>query len=283
MPKRDAAEFGHVGAQAGGVDGAESGDRFDDGRAAGQLGVGGDACAHAAVVVGDRVAHAVDGRVGPAAQFGIEFVTELAERRELLDELAAKGEQVTEQHEVPRRGRGAFQAVEADEAGEHGGVDAVVLGEHPDGLGEAPGAQRIDEHGLEAGVAEALVQVAVKASGGLEDHAYDTVLEQPVAQGAAAHLGVVEAALVAAVEDVRVEVRLADIDAGDAEGGGGVHSCVPFLLQSGAVPMLPFRPRRNRGGGPTKLADGPGSPRATRSDPPPPVGPGQAPPAASPR
>ena len=59
----------------------------------------------------------------------------------------------------------------------------------------------------------------MKAPGGLEDHAFDTVLEQPVAQGAAAHLGVVEAALVAAVE-----VRLADIDAGDAEGGGGVIS-----------------------------------------------------------
>ena len=112
-------------------------------------------CAAVAAGVGDRVAHAVDGRVGPAAQFGIEFVAELAERRELLDELAAKGEQVTEQHEVPRRGRGAFQALEAAEAGQHGGVDAVVLGEHPDGLGEAPGAQRIDEHGLEAGVAEA--------------------------------------------------------------------------------------------------------------------------------
>ena len=96
---------------------------------------------------------------------GIELVTELAQGRELLDELAAQGDQVPEQQEVARPGRGALEA----EAGQHGGVDAIVPSQHSEGLGEAPRAPRVDEHGHEAGVEEALVQVAVVAPDGLED------------------------------------------------------------------------------------------------------------------
>ena len=49
----EGAELGHGGAEAGSVDGPEAGDRMDDGVAAGERGVGGDAVAHAAVAVGD--------------------------------------------------------------------------------------------------------------------------------------------------------------------------------------------------------------------------------------
>ena len=196
----------------------------------------------------------------------------------MLDELAAEGEQVAEQARVGLLGRGGWQVVQEAEASEHGSIDAVVLGELADGLGEAPGAQGIDQDSLKAGVGEALVQVAVVAPGGLEDGAADAVLEQPVAQGAAAGLGIVELAVELARVDVGVEFRLADIDAGDDNGGGVGHSCVPILLRFGSVPTLPSRARRNCCDGPTKLEHGSGNPRKVRSDPSPPVGPGLAPP-----
>ena len=127
-------------------------------------------------------------------------------------------------------------------AGQHGGVDAVVLGEPADGFGAAPGAQRVDRDGFETGVEQALVQLAVVAPGGFEDGAG---LDQPVAQSAAA--------------------GLADIDAGDYSWGGNGHccvvflsnasghSCVPVLLRCGSVPTLPLRAHRNCCDGPTKL------------------------------
>ena len=127
------------------------------------------------------------------------------------------------------------------------------------------------------------MEVAVVAPGGLEDGAGDAVLEQPVAQGAAAALVVVELALEAALEDVGVELGLADVDAGNDNGVELGHSCVPILLRFGASPTLPFRVRRNGCDGPTKLGNGAVSPRSKRSGPSPPVGPGQAPPGASPR
>ena len=89
---------------------------------------------------------------GQPAASGGEFGAELAEGAELFDELAAESEPVAEQLEVARQGRGGIEAVKEAEAGEHGGVDAVVLGELADGLGEAPGAQGVDQDGLEAGL-----------------------------------------------------------------------------------------------------------------------------------
>ena len=257
----EGAELGHVGAEAGGGDGAATGDRADAGGAAGECGVGGDALAHAALAVGAVGLEGLERGAGTAGGCGVEFGTELAEGAELLDELAAEGEQVAEELEVVRLGRGGLEAVEEAEAGEHGGIDAVVLGESSDGFGEAAGAQGVDQDGLEAGLSEALVEVAVVAAGGLEDGPGDAVLEQPVAQGAAAGLGVVELALEAGVEDVGVEPGLADIDAGDYDGIGTDHSCIPVLLRFGAVPTLPFRSRRNGCDGPTKLQYGSWSPR----------------------
>ena len=252
----EGAELGHVGAEAGGGDGAAAGDRADDGGAAGECGVGGDAGEHAALAVGAVGLQGVEGGAGAAGGLGSEFGAELAEGAELFDELAAEGEQVAEVLEVARLGWGRLEVVEEAEAGEHGGVDAVVLGESSDGFGEAAGAQGVDQDGLEAGLSEALVEVAVVAAGGLEDGPGDAVLEQPVAQGAAAGLGVVELALEAGVEDVGVELRLADVDAGDYDGIEFSHSCVPVLLRFGAVPTLPFRSRRNGCDGPTKLKYG---------------------------
>ena len=52
LAAREVAELGHVGAQAGGVDRAEAGNRADDGGAAGERGVGGDAGLHPGVAVG---------------------------------------------------------------------------------------------------------------------------------------------------------------------------------------------------------------------------------------
>ena len=271
----EAAEFGHVGTEAGGIDGAEAGDRADDGSAVGERGVGGDAGLHAGIAVGDGGAQSVDGRMRAGGGLGIEFGTELAEGVELADELAAAGEQVAEQGEVARPWQGRAEVLEQAEASEHGGIDAVVFGELAEVLGEAPGAPGVDENGVDAGVGEALVQVAVVAAGGFEDGAGDTVLEQPVAQGAAAALVVAELAVETALEDVGVELGLADVDAGEDNGVGCSHSCVPILLRFGASPTLPSRARRNCCDGPTKLQHGSGNPRRTRSDPSPPVGPGQ--------
>ncbi len=239
--------------------------------------------AHAAVAVGDVGLEGRERGAGAAGSLGVEFGAELAEGAELLDELAAEGEQVAEELEVPRLGRAGLQTVEEAETGEHGGIDAVVLGELSDGFGEAAGAQGVDHDGFDASVGEALVEVTVVAPCGLENGAGDAVLEQPVAQGAAAALVVVERALEAALEDVGVELGLADVDAGNDNGVGLGHSCVPILLRCGASPTLPFRVRRNYCDGPTKLSNGAVSPRYKRSGPSPPVGPGQAPPGASPR
>ena len=263
----ESAEFGHVRAEAGGIDRAETGDRLDDRGAAGEGGIGGDAGLHLAVALGDRGLHSLEGRRGSCGGFGIEFGTQLAEGGELLDKLAAQHEQVAEQLEVVRLGRGAFEALEEAEAGEHGGVDAIVLGELADGLSKASGAQRVDQHGLEAGVEEALVEVAVVAAGRFEDGAGDAEAEQPVAQGTAAGLGVVELAVETAVENVSVELGFADVDPGDDNRVGGSHSCVPILLRFGSVPTLPSRSRRNCCDGPTKLDHGSGNPRGSRSGP----------------
>ena len=207
-------------AERGSVDGAEAGNRLDDRVAAREFGVGSDAVAEAAVAVGDVGLEGLERGTGAAGGLGVEFGEELAESAELLDELATESEQVAEQPEVASLWRGAVKAVEEAEAGEHGGIDAVVLGELADGFGEAPGAQGIDHDGVEASVGEALVEVAVVAPSGLEDGAGDAVFEQPVAQGAAAGLGVVELPVEVALVDVGVEFRLADIDAGDDNGGG---------------------------------------------------------------
>ncbi len=192
------AELGHVSAEAGGVDGTEAGDRLDDGVAAGELGVGSDALAHAAVAVGDVGLEGRERGAGAASGLGVEFGAELA----------AEDEQVAEELEVPRLGRDRLQAVEEAETGEHGGIDAVVLGELSDGFGEAVGAQGVDQDGFDASVEEALVEVAVVAPCGLENGAGNAVLEQPVAQGAAAALVVVELAVESACEDVGVELSL---------------------------------------------------------------------------
>ena len=233
--------------------------------------------AEAAVAVGDVGLEGLERGARAAGGLGVEFGDELAEGAKVLDELAAESEQVAEQAKVPRLGRGALKALEKAEASEPGGVDAVVLGEQADGLGEAPRAQRVNEDGFEAGVVEALVEVAVVAAGGFKYGAGDVVLEQPVAQGAAAGLGVVELAVEIARVDVGVEFRLADIDAGDDNGGGVGHSCVPILLRFGSVPTLPFRARRNCCGGPTKLPDGSVNPRCETVRPAAVGVPGQAP------
>ena len=232
------AELGHVSAEAGGVDGTEAGDRLDDGVAAGELGVGSDALAHAAVAVGDVGLEGLERGAGAGSGLGVEFGAELAESAELLEELAAEDEQVAEELEVPRLGRDRLEAVEEAETGEHGGIDAVVLGELSDGFGEAAGAQGVDQDGFDASVEEALVEVAVVAPCGLENGAGNAVLEQPVAQGAAAALVVVELAVESACEDVGVELSLADVDAGDYSGRGRCHSCVPILLRCGSDPRF---------------------------------------------
>ena len=69
-------------------------------------------------------------------------------------------------------------------------------------------------------------------------------LEQPVAQGATTAFVLVEVAFEAAREDMGVEHRLADIDAGDYPGGGLARSCVPVLFRFGATSALRFRSRR---------------------------------------
>ena len=173
----DGAELGHVGAQAGGVEGAEAGDRANDRDAAGEGLVGVEGGLDLGVEpadLGDEGLHD-----GGAQLVAVDFRAQLAQGVAVLDELAAEGEQVAEKAQVVGRGRGGLQAVKQAVAGQHGGVDLVVLGAAAEGLGEAPGVQRVGEHGLEAGVEEALVQAAVVAAGGLEDDTRDAQAQQP--------------------------------------------------------------------------------------------------------
>ncbi len=193
--------------------------------------------------------------------------------------LAPDRDQVVETVQDGGFGRGAGQVGEEAVACQHGGVDAVVLGEPADGFGEAPGAQRVDRDGFETGVEQALVQLAVVAPGGFEGGAGDAVLDQPVAQSAAAGLGVGEVAGLAARFEIGVESGLANIDAGDYSWGGNGHccvvflsrasrhSCVPVLLRCGSVPTLPLRACRNCCDGPTKLEHGSKGRGGKRSDP----------------
>ncbi len=241
----DGAQFGHLGTQAGGRDRAAAGHRLDDLGAARQGSVGGDTSQHALLAGADVGLQAIATVSDAGSRLGGEFGAQLAEGAELYHELAARGQQVTEQLQVIVLGRGRHEAVKLAEAGQHGSVDAVVLGELSEGLGEAPRAQRVDQHGLQAGLEEALMQTAVIAPGGLEDSAADAVLQQPVAQGAAAALVILEVALQTALEDVGVEPGFADIDTGDYGRLGWCHSCVPVLLRYGATPTLPLRSRRN--------------------------------------
>ena len=81
----------------------------------------------------------------------VEFGVKLAEGSELVAELAAESGQVAELAEVLRPGRGRCEVVQAAEAGEHGGIDTVILRQSPEGFGEASRAQRIDQDGLDAG------------------------------------------------------------------------------------------------------------------------------------
>ena len=55
---------------------------------------------------------------------------------ELVEELAAESEQVDELAEVLRPGRGRCEVVEEAEAGEHSGIDTVILHQPPEGFGE---------------------------------------------------------------------------------------------------------------------------------------------------
>ena len=96
----EAAEFGHLGAEAGGIDGSAAGDRLDDGVTAAEFGVGGNACAHTAVAVLNVGLEGFERGGGAASGLGAEFGAELAQGTELLDEFAAEGEQVAEVLEV---------------------------------------------------------------------------------------------------------------------------------------------------------------------------------------
>ena len=81
---------------------------------------------------------------------------------------------------------------------------------------------------------EALVEPAVVPSGGLEHGAVDAVPEHPVAECAAAGLVVLELTIGAEIEDVGVELRLAEIATGDYDEIESRHSCVPVLVRFGA-------------------------------------------------
>ena len=67
----EAAEFGHGGAEGGGVDGAEAWDRLDDGVATGEFGVGSDAVAHAAVAGSDVGLEGLGGGAEAAGGLGV--------------------------------------------------------------------------------------------------------------------------------------------------------------------------------------------------------------------
>ena len=106
----EGAEFGPVSAEAGGVTGPQPGIDW-------MLASRRESPASAAMRPPAAVAVGLEGLArgaGAAGGLGVEFGAELAERAELLEELAAEGEQVAEELEVVRLGRGGFQAVEGN-------------------------------------------------------------------------------------------------------------------------------------------------------------------------
>ena len=230
-----------VGAQAGSRETTAAGDRGDDVGVTREDGIGGDGIQRVPLAGGDVGQEGVDGCGGAPGGLRTEFGGELAEGAELLQELSPESEQVAELPEVLRPGRGRCNVIEQAEAAQHGGIHAVVLRQLPEGFGEARRVRRFDQDGLDAGIGEALAEIAVAAPGALEDGAGRAVPEQPIAHGTAAAPVVSEHAIDAALEEVDVELRLADIDAGGRHGSGFVHSCVLVLLRFGFVPTLPLR------------------------------------------
>lgn len=89
----------------------------------------------------------------------------------------------------------AFQPEQHAHAGEHGRIDAVVLGFLSNGLGEAPRPLGVDlDHGVSGGVSggsEACFQIAVVAAGGLE-HDPAGCLAEPAREGPDPGVGVLE-------------------------------------------------------------------------------------------
>ena len=114
------AELGHVGAQAGGVEWAEAGDRAQDRDAEGEGVVGVDA----------GLDPGIEGlHDGGAERVAVDFRAQLAQGVAVRDELVPQeGEQVAETAQAGGRGRRGLQAAEEAVAGQHGGVDLVVLG-----------------------------------------------------------------------------------------------------------------------------------------------------------
>ena len=90
-----------------------------------------------------------------------------------------------------------------------------------------------------------------------------------ISHGAAAALVVPEPTIKATIQEVDVELRLADIDAGDCDGAGFVHSCVHVLLQFGSVPTLVLRsPEMDAAGQPSYRTDVESEGQAVRPPPP---------------
>ena len=156
---------------------------------------------------------------------------------------------------------------------QHGGSDAIGLGQLPEGFGEAPGAVGPRQHGFAAAGGQGLMPAAVVAPGGLKDRPLDAVPLQPGAQRPAAEPVVGEAASVAAGLDMRIEPTLADIDAGGRWYSGRVPGLL--LLGLGLVGLTPLHPFRARGtgcDGPSPTSCGAKLSPETRSDPSPGAG-----------
>ena len=151
----------------------------------------------------------------PQAGLGFEFRGQLPQFGAFVDESPADQHEVLELTEALRRRRRRLQAVQTPQPGQHRRIDAIRLGKLAERLGETPSAGRLHQNSLAAACGKALVQPAVVAAGRFEDRAAHPAPLQPLAQGAAAELRVLEAARQVERVDVDVEPLLAHIDAGN--------------------------------------------------------------------
>ena len=212
----DAAEFGQVGAKHSCGDGADTRDGPQDRGAASQgfvgfEGLGNGLVEHTDLAVGSLVEAAERGRRGSGTEFGDALATVCP----ILDTGGSGRQQVLQLLEIAFQWKRPAPARQAPEESQHGGIDAIGLGEPTHAARKLPGLERVGQDDLQAGLVEAALQGPMVASSWLEHYAPHAQPAQPVARRAPAAGSVGKAAGGSARLDLHVELGLADIHASD--------------------------------------------------------------------
>ena len=155
----DAAEFGQVGAKHSCGDGADTRDGPQDRGAASQgfvgfEGLGNGLVEHTDLAVGSLVEAAERGRRGSGTEFGDALATVCP----ILDTGGSGRQQVLQLLEIAFQWKRPAPARQAPEESQHGGIDAIGLGEPTHAARKLPGLERVGQDDLQAGLVEAALQ-----------------------------------------------------------------------------------------------------------------------------